>query len=223
MKAPIVLNHALITLDLSSIDPFVLKYSKYLIEKFNISEVTVVHVIPTFYIGEKDLWTYRNWLDDIALVHIVTEQIQQNVSAILKPSKQLKINIKVLEGRPYQQLLEVVENDQIDLVIAGKKEKTQGSGVTALRIAKSVKSHVAFVPHHANVPPTNLLIPIDFSGFSLRSFEVALILKKDQPDLQLTAVNYIDLPAAAYHINRNFRDFFIEHCFQSSKTDGNSL
>lgn len=94
-------------------------------------------------------------------------------------------------------------NQSRTLLVLGKKQISDGSGVNARRVARNVKSAIWFVTAKATTDIRNILVPVDFSGNSLRALEAALELRKHLKDVTITALHVIDIPMTAYKINRN--------------------
>jgi nucleotide-binding universal stress UspA family protein len=109
------------------------------------------------------------------------EQMRDDVEANFRNYDNFDIEYKVIEGNPFDELLNWSNIKNIDLFIAGRKKELKGSGVLPNRLARKSNCSVLFVPEKPALRLHELFVPIDFSESSEQAFRLALdIAHKDE-------------------------------------------
>ena len=136
------------------------------------------HVIPVILIPNLiKLDPANNFMPVAPAVEKIREQVYNEFKTVVGDSD-LSIHIKIEEGRPYHKLLEMVKSAKPDLLIFGKKEKTEGSGITTRRIARNIDADVLVIPEQAKLKIKKILLPMDFSENSFRALQFVQGLQK---------------------------------------------
>jgi len=129
-------------------------------------------------------------------------------------ANEIDLLVDVLEGTPYHSILDWTREKPIDLLVVGRKERSQGSGLTARRVAQKVACDVLFVTENATTTPSRVLVPIDFSENSATALKTALNLRKTLPELEIIAINIVQMLPKAYHLgldrNPDYKEALLE-------------
>ena len=70
-----------------------------------------------------------------------------------------------MEGIPYEKLIHWIKVKEIDLLVVGHKEVSDGSGITAKRVARTSKCNVIFVPEDFNKKLEYLVLKTGMNHF----------------------------------------------------------
>jgi len=114
-------------------------------------------------------------------------------------------------------MISAAENLESNLVVVGRKEKSEGSGITAKRIARNFSGHVLFVPPHAPLKITRISVPVDFSDNSARALEMALDLSQKVKNCSVRCVHIVNTAPANYYLDLKTRNRLDSQFLESSK------
>ncbi len=128
------------------------------------------------------------------------------------------MHIEVVEGKPFQKLMHWMDIKDIDLVVVGHKQLSEGSGIVARRVARQSHCHVLFVPDSGLPSTQNILAPVDFSEASAQALKEAITIAKAQPNAVLKALYVVDMPPSDYYMRSFDSEGFREVLRQSAKT-----
>ena len=211
------IKKAVIALDLSTMDDHILQYTNILAQPLRLLRLDLVHVIPDDFIQ-----TGREYgmPEGASLINIVDSQvrstIQKKVKQYLKDTD-LDIQVHVIEGNPYKAILQHINENGIDLLIAGRKEFSEGSGITAKRIARKAKCNFLFVPEVSLSAPKRVMVPIDFSDNSAEALYAALTLKTAFPRMEIITPHIMKMLPADYYYEMDKNKFFVDAHINKNK------
>ncbi len=153
---------------------YTLKMAKYLDAKI----IYGAHIIPVILIPNFIKLDPSNFFFPTApAVEKIREKVFNEIKTKSKDSD-LSIHIKIEEGRPFAKLMKMVNEVKPDLLVFGKKEKSEGSGITVKRVAHNADADLLLVPQSAKLDIQKMIVPIDFSENSYRAIQVVQQLKK---------------------------------------------
>lgn len=195
-------QRALIALDLTHNDEALLSYTGFISKPFHTVSAYFVHIIPDFTQPDKvdiDPDFQKIVHPEFPVDEHVKEKLVKEVETHFGSPPGVKVQVEVIEGKPYQKLLHWVDVKNIELLVAGHKKVDQGSGIAVKRVARNAACNVLFVPETAKPEIHEILVPVDFSDNSSRALRVALDLKKSLPEVNVTTVHIVPQPAAVYY------------------------
>jgi nucleotide-binding universal stress UspA family protein len=197
-------SSVLVALDMSGMDEILLRYVRFFTFKVEAKKAYFLHVVPDFTIPENlEVEFQKKFAPEVPLDEIVARRIREEVTTAFAEAQHLAYEIEVVEGRPFEQLLHMIEVKDVGLVIVGKKEMSNGSGITAKRIARQVKkANVLFVPQDAAHELNKVMVPIDFSDNAARALQTALDMRRHCPGLEITAAYVVDFPPSGYYLTQ---------------------
>lgn len=194
------INRMMVALDLSGMDQKLLEYSHQLVKLLDIDKLYFLHVMPDMMLPEnKDIEFHKLFSSKYPVDEKVRDKIALDVEEELKGVMETSIDINVVEGAPYKKLLQWASLKEVDLVVVGRKMQSQGSGITARRVARHANCHVLFVPEKAAPQLSKIVVPVDFSSHSAVALQTALGIKnKKEQEVEVIALHVIDLPPVDY-------------------------
>jgi len=206
----ILIKQALVAVDLSKMDNQLLSYSDQFSSLLNLDKIHFVHVIPNF-LGRPEI----SFAEDNSVATAIDDRVKTLIQKKIKQQfsndeKNPDLVVDVLEGSPYDKILNYTNDKEVDLLITGHKKKSEASGLTARRIAQQAGCHVLFVTEKAKAVPDKILVPIDFSKNSANALQAALNFKKIIPEIEITAVKVIQMLPVDYHLDFNTNPVYKE-------------
>ncbi len=210
------ITRALVALDFSKMDDHLLSYSHLLSEVIGLDKIYFTHVVPEYFLSKgSDLVSEGAVAIATPVDERIKEKFQEKITNQFKHSLgKTEWDIEVLEGSPYEKILQWTTVKQVDLLITGRKQKSEGSGLTAKRIARRSDCHVLFVPEKTNLAPERILVPLDFSENSVKALRMALNFKKVIPEVKIVAANVIRFMPTDYYFGLEtsplYRKAFLE-------------
>ena len=207
----------LIASDLSEMDDRLLSFVKLLSNHVKIEKVYLCHIIPNMLVpANVDLEFHKMFTTGYPIDEKVKDVLLSKSNEQFGASD-FKVDIEVVEGKAYTKLLEMIKLKEIDLLVVGNKEESEGSGITTRRLARNVKCNVLFVPITTPETINNILVPLDFSEYSIRALKTALQMGKDKASV--TALNIISLLLTDHYyglsMNSKYRKSIIDMAWEA--------
>ena len=185
------IEHLMIGLDLNPLDDRLLSFAREFSHLLDVKKVTGAHIIPAILIGDVVKVEAGKMLRPVApAVGKIEKEVARLTEKWFKPTA-INFNTKVLEGRPFQEILKLLEANHIDLLVLGKKDAPFISRVNAQKVARKSHCDLLIVPEDSYPFIEKILVPIDFSENSTKALERALFLA-DQLDNK-TVVNCVHI------------------------------
>lgn len=185
------INRILVGLDLTPMDELLLSSAKYYGQVLQAKQITGAHIIPALLVGGAIKVEAGHVFRPIApAVGKIEEEIAYKTKKWIAPGG-MNFDTKVLEGKPYQEMLKLVEKHHVDLLIIGKKEDPVSHRITAGKIARNASCDLLVVPQHSFPIVEKILVPVDFSKQSAKALERAIYLNnelKTAPELECVYV-----------------------------------
>ncbi|MGA1582867.1 MAG: universal stress protein [Saprospiraceae bacterium] len=145
-----------------------------------VQEVIFLHNIKFEYPLEAEEVTERL---DRSLDEVVREDLEEKISQLYTRALTIKaLDIEVTTGKSTPNLLaDYCRDNEIDLVVCGKKRNYRGSGSTMERLLRipRFKASMLMVPETPPGPIHHILVPVDFSSHSKEALRLALHIEKE--------------------------------------------
>jgi len=182
-----------VCLDLSKMDPILIRYVNYLADKLQPESVTFFHVIETSPISDELLELFPEYDEPEDLEEAIHDDLSGKIKDDFKHSGS-NVQLVIKSGSPTNQIIEYINSQTPDLLVMGKKTGYRGKGIVARKIIKYVVSSLLFVPESSRYSLNQALVPVDFSEQSARAINTARqIVKKN--DGKVTAQHIYTYPA----------------------------
>ncbi len=164
------LDHILVSLDLTDMDSFLIRYSNYIVETFKPKSITFMHVLKSYDIPEE--LTDSLPVMEKPLVDIIKEEITELIDEQFNHDDELDTRVIVKEGHTVETIVQYSKKNQTDLTLMGKKLGYQGKGSTAQKVISLTPSSVLLVSETTPHDIKHMLVRLDFTKFS----EIAVIM-----------------------------------------------
>jgi nucleotide-binding universal stress UspA family protein len=170
-------KRVMVGLDLSAIDPSLIRYAAMLSRHTRAEKVYFIHV--------------PNDLDLPAMVRVEHQQaweqavlrirmrLREAVNAHFQGYAGTETICEVVAGQPVAELLQRVRDQDIHLILVGKKGGEQGTSTLPVKLVRKAPCSVLIVPSHTPPRITSILVPVDFSEPAADAMEVALMLGRN--------------------------------------------
>lgn len=172
MKKKIKLENELIlmvALDLTEMDPILLRYVSFLCKVWNIEHLYFTHNIKQYKLYD----LYDEFLEEgITVEDIVDRALNKAVEEHYKATVPYTV---IITSDDYTEsiLSHLAKEYKIDIMVTGNKDELQGTGALTQKLVRMLDASVLLVPEEARRGMDNVLIPTDFSSASAKCFEVA--------------------------------------------------
>jgi len=114
---------------------------------------------------------------------------------------------QVIEGDPFVTILHKVREEDIDLVIVGRKTGRESNRNLPLKLARKAPCSVWVIPEGAKGSVRNLLTPIDFSENSKDALEVALSMASAGNLDTISALHVFKVPIGYHKSGKSYEEF----------------
>ncbi len=165
------LNNLMICLDLTEMDETLIKYTNFLVDIFDPSSVTFIHVMETIELPDELADAFPEM--DRPLNELVEEEIRENVKEHFLHADKVKTDVVLDFGLTTEQIVQQARKRKVDLALLGKKIGYVGEGGVAKRIVGLIPASVLMVsettPHSIN----SILVRMDFSKISAIALKTA--------------------------------------------------
>lgn len=159
-----------IFLDLTEMDAIMVRYASFLADLLKVETTFFVHVFESAELPDEvsKLFPELNEPIDQVIEEELTELVENEFSCSTCTKE-----IIVQKENSIPMLLEWAQNEDVDLMVVGKKPAIKGSGTFARKIAKLSYTSVLLLPETASPSVDKILVPVDFSQFSRVAYRQA--------------------------------------------------
>lgn len=171
------IQKVMVALDLSEMDPVLIKYSLFLGSLFpEIDEIIFVHNIKHRF---PDAVLNDVLKLDRPMASYVEEDIIDQVNNLLLNTDPGFTTRAIVREHisTTDSLIQIANENQVDLMLLGKKNVYAGSGIVPGKLLRMAECNLLFVPETAYNQISNILVPIDFSAHSTTALEFAFAMK----------------------------------------------
>ena len=190
----------IVALDLSEADRHILQFLAANAALMGIEKAYFVHLMPDFTLPKQvDVEFQKLFAPEYPVDEKVRDKLGFDIQEAFGEEAELEYSIEVIEGKPYEKLLHWIKVKEADLLVVGKKKVSQGSGITARRVARNAKCNILFVPVNGHSEIENIVVPVDFSDHSLHAIQAAQAFKARKPEADIHGLYVVDLPPEDYY------------------------
>lgn len=208
---PFQIGGVLVAFEMGKTDASNLNYLHFLTQTFKVREVAILHVIPKITLFDKSLEYDANpdVLGDYKLNEEVIDEMRAKIIGKFAGQPKMDIVFDVKEGEPLEQLLREVAILEPDLILLGQNTDTSSHGILAKNLVREVSCNAWVVPDDAAPKITKILVPIDFSPFSVMALRKAVSMAAELgKKTQVIAMNVYEIPNfSTYKISRTPEQF----------------
>lgn len=196
----------MIGLDMTQTDEQLIAYTAFLAKHVKPEKLYFVHSPENLEVSEavrQELYKTDQPLDEY-----FKTQMQEKVDKHFgERTAELEITCEVTEGSPLPALLHWSKVKAIDLILVGKKETLEGSGVIPKRLARRSACSILFVPETFPIRLREIIVGVDFSENSERAFGQALDLAEQVDGCGVLVHNVYEVPQGYHASGKSFEEF----------------
>ncbi|MCB0586867.1 MAG: universal stress protein [Phaeodactylibacter sp.] len=209
------LRRIIVALDLSETDKDILQFLAANTALLGIEKAYFLHIMPDFTVPKHvEVEFQKLFAPEYPVDEKVKDKLGFDIQEAFGEDTALDYSIEVIEGKPYEKLLHWIKVKEADLLVVGKKEFSEGSGITARRVARNAGCSILFIPSGGAKEIERIVIPVDFSKHSLHAIRFALQIHLRKEEAQLEGVYVVDLPPEDYYTRsrpgRGYRGVLME-------------
>ncbi|MBX2929007.1 MAG: universal stress protein [Saprospiraceae bacterium] len=203
------IKQAVVAMALGDADETTLNYLAFFTEAVPLQSGFFLHVQPQFdllnALFESEA---QSVLSNFDLNADMVRQIDQSVRRRFGNRGLVQLQADVREGDPLEEILRAAADLNADLLVAGKNSTGETHGILASNLVRKAPGNVLIVPDRARPRITRILVPVDFSPYSVRALQTAAALMSVLPEtVEVIATHVYQLPSVmAYRINKTQDD-----------------
>jgi nucleotide-binding universal stress UspA family protein len=160
-------------------DDILVGYTKFLTSVIEPKTISFLHVVESGTVAKEmvDLFPEIETNEDFE--EVIRKELSNKIEEHFEDSD-TETRLIIKEGRPTDQIIEMMKTMDPDLLLMGKKTGYVGEGVIARRIVKYVPSSILFITENSRYAMETILAPVDFSQQSANAVKLAQNLVESQ-------------------------------------------
>ena len=198
-------KNVLVCLNLSQVDPTVIRYAGLLTRLARSAKTCFIHVVSKASLPDSFLTEYPQLAP--AVDDMMRQRLVDSVEADFQGFEETERTFTVLQGDKLTELLARIRDDGVDLVILGRKREQTGHDSLEKQLTRKAPCSVLIVPEGRAPAITHVLCAVDFSESSGRALDKALLYCRNLGLPSLDAVHYYDLPTGYYKTGLSADEF----------------
>lgn len=165
-------EHWFVCLDLSKMDDILIGYTRFLTSVIQPKTISFLHVVESGSVADEMVELFPDIETNDDFEDVIRKELKGKVNNHFEDSD-VETRVIIKEGRPTDQIIEMMNTMDPDLLLMGKKTGYVGEGVIARRIVKYVPASILFVPENSRYSINTILAPVDFSEQSANAVKLA--------------------------------------------------
>lgn len=184
-----------VSLDLSSMDRLLVRYAAFLAKTMPLERIYFLHSM--------EIDPSTEWLPDYLpdgvdnLESLIREDMEDKVRTHFPDDLEAELSFPLLHGDATENILDWTRQEQVDILMLGKKSRLRGTGVYTGKIVRLAESAVWLVPESSPLSLDRILVPVDFSPYSGAALRNGQRLA-GMMDADLHALHVTHLPATYF-------------------------
>jgi nucleotide-binding universal stress UspA family protein len=202
------IQQAMVALELGASDDYLLRFFDFFNQQVPVASTHFLHVLPAFDAFNSILKEEGSSLiSNFEINDEVLAQMKAEVDERLKKTKCENFSLDIREGDPLEELLKDATKVNPDLIFIGQKSRTSEHGILAKNLARRTSANAMIVPEGSSPEINTILVPIDFSSYSIKALRMAVALKKQLgADTKIVCVNVYQMPDfSVYRIQKTLK------------------
>ncbi len=198
-------NNILVALDNSPHDKELIEAASFISNLSTPKKVYFINVVKDLNIPKSISKEFPDLLDKA--VEERTGEINQLVSEHFSYTKAKRF-IEIKSGNPTRTILKYSIKNNIDLILVGRKNRRKDGGTIINRLARKAACSLMVVPVNYQRKLEKILVPIDFSEYSVEALQEAIMLAKASPSpVKIYTQNVFQVPNGYRYTGKSFKDF----------------
>lgn len=159
-------------LDLSNMDDILIGYTEFLTSIVKPKTITFFHTVESGPTAMEFAEQFPEIESEDEFLDLIRDELNDKLKGHFDDDS-IEIRMMIKTGKPTDQIIEIVNSNEPDLLLMGKKVGYAGEGIVPKRILKYVATSVLLVPENSRYSMKNILAPIDFSEQSAKAVKTA--------------------------------------------------
>jgi len=186
-------RNVLACLNLSPVDPTVIRYAGLLTRTARSERVSFLHVVAPSNLPETFLKEYPQFAPGVD--DMMQQRLDDEVALHFDGYEGTARAVEIVQGDKLKTLVRRIRDDEVDLVIVGRKREQSGHDSLEKLLTRKAPCSVLIVPEGSEPAITRVLCAVDFSPFAVRALDKALLYCRNLGIPSLTVAHYYDLPS----------------------------
>ena len=199
------LKNLLVALDLTEIDEVLIRYTAFLSSQPAIEKVYFVHVSKHSDVPDEVLHSFGQ--ANLPADATIKERIEESVRAHFAGVPHVHTEVHMLEGTPFKELLRLCKQQDIDLLVVGRKLRLRGSGALSHKLLRTGRLSVLFVPETAEPKLNRIVVSIDFSDYSMLALDQVLHSALARPEMEIICMHVYEVPTGYITLGISYEEF----------------
>lgn len=157
-------------LDLTEIDPVVMRLASFMAESFQAGTLLFLHAVQAYDLPDR---ANKNFPDQVTIKSAIKEKLTQQICDYCAEDLDARVEVVVEEEDSANAVFEYVSSHQVDLSLIGQKYGLDREARYARKIAQGIDSDFILVSEEDQSDITAILCALDCSEESKTSFERA--------------------------------------------------
>jgi nucleotide-binding universal stress UspA family protein len=198
------IKHMLVGLDLTEMDDYVIPYADKVAKRFGAEKIYFVHVTDDLELPQSLASEYPDI--QLPLDEGIAEEIEKKLKKELSEEVLNKTEVIVKEGSHTEKMLRLSKVKQIDLIVMGRKQSLEGSGLLSGNVARKAPCHLLLVTEDPHPAPERIVVPFDFSENAANALSYALQLNGHQLD-KILPIHLFTVPPGHHKTGKSYSEF----------------
>jgi nucleotide-binding universal stress UspA family protein len=196
----------LVCLDLSELDSTLIKFASFISKTSGAKKIYVVNILRDFNVPEEIKKEFPGLFENAIQERL--DKIKKAVDQHFDDKEEIEFKYLVKQGIAAKKILKISIEKEIDLIICGRKTTNPGSGVLPQRLARRASCKLLIVPEGSQPKIKKLLVPSDFSEYSVIAMEEAVeIATKATNDIDIICQNVFTVPVGYHYTGKSYEEF----------------
>lgn len=176
-------KNILVGLENTAFDRTLIQFTNYISRIYNAEKVTFFHANVDSRMNRllHQLACSPTTNRQEVMINGMLEIVQKHFSAVDK----MNLNVIAIERDSIQDIIELVDKQNIDLLVLGKKKNERSFSSFSTTLARKVPCSVLLVPENTKAQINKIMVPIDFSDKAAKALKAAIYLDKHIDALQI--------------------------------------
>ncbi len=194
----------LVALDASDMDRTLIPYAKFLVEKIAPEKVFFVHIIKNFNVPDEIIKDFPDFVEKTLAERekIIKDKVEKQFVDVAVEREYI-----IRTDQTTKFIMGFSDNEDIDLILMGRKISLPTSEVTVPRLARRANTNLLIIPEGAKPVANKFLVPIDFSDHSKLALQLAYDFAAASPAGEVICQNVFNVPVGYHYTGKSKKEF----------------
>jgi nucleotide-binding universal stress UspA family protein len=193
-----------VALELTEMDPSILKYVGFLCQSLPIEKIYFLHIESNLDLPRQLREQHPEVLTPFD--ESLEDRMRALVSEHLPLPAHISVDFDALEGKVLNTLIKQANLKQTDLLVVGQHQPG-GNANFSDKLARKCPCSVLFVPQEFSLDIRNILLPTDFSEHSALALQHTLALSEAVEGDTIHLLNIYDVPSGYTKLGKTYTEF----------------